>query len=173
MSDVSSASAVPYVTPLLSVSHTVASLLATPGSCTEHHECSYPYSLTPVIRFISTPSAAASEIPLLLTDRYNLLPKTKSTLGTQNFAARARAVIFGGAFKDEDVKGVQASLMDAGVGGSGGFPRVPILRADIRRATKPVGPEYAVEINRRLKECLAELRLDRDDALVQDEVVWF
>lgn len=132
-----------------------------------------------------TPAAAVKEIPLLLTEQYHLLPPPQSTLlGTQNFSERARAVLFGGAYTDEDVSAIQAALREAGIstggqgsgqkgGEQGRYRGVPLLRADMTRSSTPLGPEYAKEINGRVKKCLEGLRRGEEGGFDGDGVVWF
>jgi hypothetical protein len=119
-------------------------------------------------------SSAASEIPLILTNRSHLLPPPESTLlGTQNFSNMPKAVIFGGAFEDEDVKAVEEAMNSAvDEKGSPGL-RVPLLKADRARATKPMGPEYAKEVEERLLRCLEELRNGEGGGFERQGVVWF
>lgn len=116
---------------------------------------------------------AVREIPLILTNQSHLLDAPESSLlGTQNFETTPKAVVFGGAFTDQDIAAVQSAIDAMGNGnvnvnvngdGTGGKQiRVPLLKADKAQVPTggPPGPEYVKKVQARLLACLERLKVE-------------
>ncbi|KAF7347163.1 hypothetical protein MVEN_01470800 [Mycena venus] len=103
---------------------------------------------------------ATKEIPLLL--KGEVPSPSSSSLGSGNWSVFPKAILFGGAYKDEmieDVRGAVAKTAET--------KRIPWLRVDSNLPHPPLGPEYGAAIVERAKAILGKLeaegKLDVED----------
>ncbi|KAK6969006.1 hypothetical protein R3P38DRAFT_2671605 [Favolaschia claudopus] len=107
-------------------------------------------------------AAATKEIPLLLKRE---VPKDPSSdLGSGNWDVFPKALVFGGAYKDEMIEDVRKAVAQ-----TEGVKRIPWLRVDNNKPHPPpeTGADYASLIVSRLKAMLMKLedegKFDADD----------
>ncbi|KAI1390711.1 uncharacterized protein F4822DRAFT_426559 [Hypoxylon trugodes] len=117
----------------------------------------------------SQPTAA--ELPYILQGR---APPTQSSyLGSGLYSTPPVAVIMGTIWGASDVTLVQEAMRSVGVPSSRKYP--VIMRNDNSiPAPKPPAPEYAVQLIRRMRECLGKItRGEHIDGPGEEGVVWY
>ncbi|KAH8677876.1 hypothetical protein BX600DRAFT_139333 [Xylariales sp. PMI_506] len=102
-----------------------------------------------VIHFVMTVESGVEEIPYVLKGQQP--PSRGSHIGSSNYGAPPRAVVFGGAFDDAAFDAIRTSWADV---------QIPLLRVDVTIPMPPVGPEYGKKILQRCKSKLTELEKD-------------
>jgi hypothetical protein len=89
------------------------------------------------------------EIPQILRGK---LPDNRlSSIGSGSLANRAKAVVLGGGYDNDDVI---ASMREA----ASKAANIPWVRQDTSKPTPPLGPEYGKAMVGRVKEALGELQ---------------
>ncbi|KAK2047593.1 hypothetical protein LZ31DRAFT_592233 [Colletotrichum somersetense] len=111
-----------------------------------------------VIHFITSPTSGALILPALLEARTPPYHAETSTIGSGNYTAAPRAVIFGAAFDDAATAVVQESVADARARSSAGVRTVPLLRSDPSKPAPPRGgPGYGEAVVSKVREALVRL----------------
>lgn len=119
----------------------------------------------PAIHF-TLAAAATTEIPLLL--KGEVPSPSSSSLGSGNWSAFPKAIVFGGAYQDADVEELRKL-----VAATPGTRRIPWLRVDSTLPHPPPGPEYAKAVVVRLKAMLAKLEEEGKFDVEDDSVYMF
>ncbi|KAK2591522.1 hypothetical protein QQS21_010797 [Conoideocrella luteorostrata] len=119
-----------------------------------------------VILFCTSIQAASSEIPYIL--RGEAPPSQSSTIASGNFGAAPKAVVFGGAWSEEDVLSVQSALQ-----GARGSEGLVLLMKDAGRPEPPLGPTYGKHIVERVKMTMGEVVGGRGGEGPHAGVVWY
>jgi hypothetical protein len=103
-----------------------------------------------VIHFVLSAEAGAEEIPYVLKGRRP--PTTGSEIGSGNYSAPPKAIVFGGAYDDAAIGIILNSV---------GETSIPLLKADQSIPMPAIGPEYGRIILERSQAKLAELEKER------------
>ncbi|KAJ6512721.1 hypothetical protein C8R45DRAFT_796705, partial [Mycena sanguinolenta] len=98
-------------------------------------------------------ASAAAEIPLLLKGE---VPSPSSSLGSGNWSTFPKAILFGGAYTDEQIEALRTSVAN-----TPGTKRIPWFRVDTSIPHPPFRTEeYAAAIVARAKAMLSKLEND-------------
>ncbi|KAJ7360848.1 hypothetical protein DFH08DRAFT_360188 [Mycena albidolilacea] len=105
-------------------------------------------------------ATATTEVPILL--KGEVPSPSSSNLGSGNWSAFPKAIVFGGAYEDSQIEDVRRAVAE-----TDGTKRIPWLRVDRSLPHPPIGPEYAAVIVDRMKALLGKLegegKLDVED----------
>ncbi|KAJ7871197.1 hypothetical protein B0H14DRAFT_2345337 [Mycena olivaceomarginata] len=99
-------------------------------------------------------ATATTEVPLLL--KGEVPSPSSSSLGSGNWSAFPKAIVFGGAYEDSQIEEVRRAVAE-----TAGTKRIPWLRVDRNLPHPPTGsPEYAASVVERMKALLGKLQAE-------------
>ena len=111
-----------------------------------------------VTHFIQIVQDGVSYISSLLQGKPPADTNARENIGTHNYSQKAKAIILGGAFNDENIAEMRQACE--------GVNHVPWLRPNMARVKPPASPAdqlaYAEMTVKKVKACLAELRQKGD-----------
>lgn len=120
-----------------------------------------------MVHFVLTPEAGVKDLPLVLGGK---APETapRSSVGTGNVSAGAKAIILGGGYTDSDFDSMHKAVNAANL------ERQPVwLRNDLTVEAPPPGPAYGKAVVGRVKQVLAKLENEGSLDGSADKTFWY